>query len=112
MPTFVDVEAHISFSGERFGSGDGEREAWKQKQMNYEPLPASDLVACPFCGGVPELHRWTNLHQIGEWSRVECVCGIRTSALGAVTETIRRWNTRSQANAQSQATKPAPDGSR
>lgn len=68
--------------------------------MNYEPLPASDLVACPFCGGVPELHRWTNLHQIGEWSRVECVCGIRTSALGAVTETIRRWNTRSQANDQ------------
>jgi hypothetical protein len=31
--------------GERFGSGDGEREALITRQMPYEPLPASVLFA-------------------------------------------------------------------
>jgi len=31
--------------GERFGSGDGEREASMTRQMPYEPLPASVLFA-------------------------------------------------------------------
>jgi hypothetical protein len=31
--------------GERFGSGDGEREASMTPQMPYEPLPASVLFA-------------------------------------------------------------------
>lgn len=29
--------------GERFRSGDGESEALMTRQINYEPLPASDL---------------------------------------------------------------------
>jgi hypothetical protein len=33
----------ILILGERFGSGDGEREASMTRQMPFEPLPASDL---------------------------------------------------------------------
>jgi hypothetical protein len=38
-----EYEGHKFFS-ERFGSGDGEREASMTRQMPYEPLPASVLL--------------------------------------------------------------------
>jgi len=38
------------FSAERFGSGDGEREASMTRQMPYEPLPASVLLGDSFDG--------------------------------------------------------------
>jgi len=37
--------------GERFGSGDGEREASMTRQMPYEPLPAS-VLCVPSMGTV------------------------------------------------------------
>ncbi len=33
----------------RFGSGDGDREAWMTRQMPFEPLPASVLFALGSC---------------------------------------------------------------
>jgi hypothetical protein len=47
QPDFADdaVSAIHARHGERFGSGDGEREASMTRQMPYEPLPASVLFA-------------------------------------------------------------------
>jgi hypothetical protein len=36
----------LSLLAERFGSGDGEREASLTRQIAFEPLPASVLFAC------------------------------------------------------------------
>jgi len=48
---------------ERLGSGDGEREALITRQMPYEPLPASVLLALGF---------WSEVDVIGKSK-----CGIR-----------------------------------
>ena len=40
-------------SAERLGSGDGEHKIMNTKQDTSEPLPASDLLGCPFCGRPP-----------------------------------------------------------
>lgn len=43
----------VRFLGERFGSGDGEREAWMTRHMPFEPLPASVLFGFSW-----EIHDW------------------------------------------------------
>ena len=41
----VEFRHGVQILAERFGSGDGEREASMTRQMPYEPLPASVLFA-------------------------------------------------------------------
>ena len=60
--------------GERFGSGDGEREALMTRQMPYEPLPASVLFALLL--GVDVL--WSG--HAGVQARVDRVLGENVSA--------------------------------
>ena len=50
---------------ERFGSGDGEREAAMTRQMPYEPLPASVLFAFGLLGVEGQCHLHSKLIVIG-----------------------------------------------
>ena len=53
MVQFVRVACWL---GERFGSGDGEREASMTRQIAFEPLPASVLFGlCHGRGNLPAL---------------------------------------------------------